>query len=91
MSGPIKPFRVLKTFPGQSMGTTHEYHQLVECPECGEEFLQDVSTGCFHHHEVPMCCPKCNYPWSLIDRGREKKYGKKTEPFNPSKRIIGEI
>lgn len=88
MSSPIKPFIVLRTWAGNNMGTTHEYHQLVKCPDCGEEFVQDISEGCFHHRTSPDSCPKCRYPWTLIEKERERVYGQKKEPpFNPSQRL----
>ena len=72
------------------MGTTHEFHELVRCPECGEEFVRDISEGCFHHRVEPRNCPKCTYPASYYARELEKaialKKGEK-EPFNPSKRL----
>ncbi len=83
-----KPFEVLRVWGGKSMGTTIEHHELVKCPECGYEFVRDVSTGCFHYKTSPPFCSKCRYPLSYYDKLR-KEYAKKQEEketFNPSSR-----
>lgn len=82
-----RPFIVLKTFPGAKSGTTMNYHELVKCPDCGEEFLRAISSGCFHHNVSPLNCPKCNYPFSYYQRLRDNYYSKRQEEdWNPSER-----
>lgn len=82
-------FIVIKTWSKNSVGTTHEYHQLVRCPDCHYEFVRDVSEGCFHSTKEPWACPNCNYPWSYLQEAQDKiiKKKKKEPVFNPSQRL----
>lgn len=66
------------------MGTTHEYIEEVECPNCNNIFTRKCSSGCFHHRCDPIACPKCRYPFHkyMHEAGKEK------EPdINPSRRL----
>lgn len=58
---------------GESFGTTHENSILLQCPFCKSRFTGHESSGCFHHHIMPMMCPVCNFPNNIIKQWR--KYG----------------
>lgn len=68
--------KVKKTYCLKSLGTTREYIEIVECPECRHEYARKVSSGCFHHHVDPIACPKCGYPFKQLQE----------KVVNPSKR-----
>lgn len=72
--------KVKKRYALPSSGTTHEFMEIVNCPNCNLEYARKVSTGCFHHHVSPFTCPKCGYPYRQI-RELEEKLG-----TNPSRR-----
>lgn len=76
----IKDPIVKKTYPFKDLGTTHEWIQVVECPNCHHEYARKISEGCFHSDKDPSSCPKCNYPWNVIHEAVEKAR------INPSKR-----
>lgn len=79
-----KRFIILRTWSNNKLlGTTHKWRQLVRCPECGKEFIQNCSSGCFHTTKSPSFCPACSFPWKNLTK---RKTENKTETFNPSKR-----
>jgi len=77
------PFKVIRIVWSSSLGTTHEYIQEVECPNCQLKFFQKCSSGCFHHRSEPICCPQCNYPFEKMMQIR----GKREPDINPSRRL----
>lgn len=77
------PFKILKVLWSESLGTTHNYIEEVECPDCGYVFTRKSSNGCFHHSIQPFTCPRCNYPWN---KPMLKSQRSEEDDYNPSKR-----
>lgn len=44
-------------------GGVSRTYRIVECPECGYQFSQKISSGCFMHREDPFKCKQCQYPY----------------------------
>lgn len=60
-------FRVKKIYEIKVIGTTSEWVEIVECPQCKHEFARTVTEGCFHRREDPLACPECRYPFNIKD------------------------
>ncbi len=56
-------FKLLNQSGSKSRGTTFKYTREVRCPNCGGDFSQEVTEGCFNMHTHPMSCPYCSYPF----------------------------
>lgn len=78
-------FKVRKILWSETWGTTHNYIEEVECPNCHLIFSRKISSGCLHTSYNPFTCPKCNYPWNkaIIDC---TTLPKQDDEYNPSSR-----
>jgi hypothetical protein len=56
-------FVLLESISTKNRGTTFITIRKVGCPNCGEDFTQEVKEGCFDTHAFPMACPYCGYPF----------------------------
>ena len=58
-----RDFKVIRSISSSYIGTTSKRIRLVLCPNCGEDFPQEVREGCFVRNVFPMSCPYCGYPF----------------------------
>ena len=49
--------------PTFTAGGISRTNRKVECPQCGNQFIQHVERGCFGGTEEPSFCKKCEYPY----------------------------
>ena len=59
--------------PTFEAGGVSRTNRMVECPDCGYQFVQHVERGCFGGTEEPYSCPKCSYPYAKQMKELEKE------------------